>query len=1571
MFTGNIFGFVKENNLRSLLIIFFLLLSLFATIYLASQKQLFKKKAAELTVQLEKRPPEYAEGEIIVKFKPDTKISIKQGKDIDKETVNFNDLNQESIPNSLKTLDEKFKIEKIEKVFKGAEEPAKELTKFKQNFSQDISEGKRKINEEELLKIDLSRTYKISFSKKISVQNIIQSFYSNKINEIEYIQPNYIYRTSSLPNDPYFLDHYPDQTGGRDPDWNPSYDYQWNLKKIKIAEAWNMTGQDFETAVAIVDTGVDYTHSELGGCTLTQLNQNLCEKVTPGFNFVGSNNNPLDDHGHGTGLAGVISAISNNNQGIACMSKKVRIMPVKGLAQDGAGYDDVLTQAVRWAVDNGADVINMSWGNSEPFPSMSPTLKSVLDYAYFHNVILVAAAGNSNDDVGKGYWPANYQYVISVAASDENSQRAFYSNYGKVEVIAPGGNVPYNLLMLNAHDPLNPSQYLNLGDLPVGTGYIRLAGTSMATPHVAGLAGILLSTRTNLNPDEIKTLIEYFADEIGTAGNNKNFGWGMINVSAALQAVIDNNIPPAAEIYSPSRNVRVSGIFEIKGKTAVTNFQNYTLQVGLGENPQSWSSEGIILSNNGSTPVDNNILGTIDTTSYVGNWITIKLEVTNQGNIKKQDYVYVYVPKDNFNYTLGENKVVSDEIGDSLNPSGKYTDRYYTVWTDFRNTVNTGWPDTFFSLSSDEGNSFSTNIQVSDSSSEFDTYTPNIEVVSNAIYTIFSSSKEKIDFLSAPYSSDQRIVVKKSIDQGNTFQLANMLIIPDLVYPRGGGLMEIRTASFGNYLYITWQSGYKQNDNVDIYFTRFNVQTNAFEETKKIQTITYTSDMLNPYPSLVTDTEGTVYLAWTERIPNQQYNVYLIKSTNSGTSFSIARELFDTNKYFNPVLPRLGIDSNKQTILLSFAAQTPQSPYRDVWITKSIDKANTFSEPVNISAGVFQNAFYSSYLPAPITSNQAGIIVVAFRDVGFGEVYLRIIDSSLNKMSDPILVSPIETSLGFTPSLVTDPTGNNIFVLYSFYDPATSKSKIYSRLLSFITQIISPTTFPSNPPIPSSIYPPLPNPQNCPRITSTFSTYYGHAYINGQPAASGTKVWAVNPRGQIVGCQETGSSGIIPLFYIYGEDHIVDPPLPGMRDGERITMYVNTSLATSNPSSLIWHSDWNNHIIDLYASPQNPTLTPSRTPTPSPTPLIPTPSETPNPNFGKMVQFRPPGITTCSYILIPPNPQLIMGENYTIEFFFRPHEDILNPGIAGSGLYSLISKEGLFGGGWGAYNIFIKQLRLLAEIFHLSKTDGFVDGQAITTNPNLLQNQTWYFFKLVKQGNTINQYLNNNLVGTTTFNYGDILTEKNPYPTYIGNWKPFNSTGCFSGYKGEIDELRISNIARAIEPISSLPFTKDANTVALYHFDGNANETTNSSLNGIESGVEYLSYPQSTVFMSSWLTPTITPTVVPSATPTPTPVCPKGCPKVTSKIVGKEVDNKCWFQLDWNDTRNATGYRVYVNGIIKKQPSVSELLLRSQPCAATRFIIEPKTTVSGCPRVDCSKSEFTCTLPYAYPGSCR
>jgi len=331
-------------------------------------------------------------------------------------------------------------------------------------------------------------------SKDMTTAQLMDYF---KNHNVEYVEPHYMYVTNEtkahasdiVPNDEL-------------------YDrYQWNLPIIQTPAGWSFTKGAEEVIVGVVDTGVTLGHPDLQG------------HLVDGYNVVDPAKPPEDDVGHGTHVAGVVSALVDNGQGVAGMTWYNKVMPVKVLDSTGMGSTYSVAEGIIWATDHGAKVINMSLGN---YASAS-FLHDAIRYAYDRDVVLIAATGN--DNTSEPGYPAAYPEVFAVSATNQSQEKASFSNYGDyVDVVAPGENIA--------------STYTN-------NQYAALSGTSMASPHVAALAALIRSVNPALKNTEVYDIMRQSAVDLGTAGKDDYFGYGQINVARALQ--LASGQPPSQE----------------------------------------------------------------------------------------------------------------------------------------------------------------------------------------------------------------------------------------------------------------------------------------------------------------------------------------------------------------------------------------------------------------------------------------------------------------------------------------------------------------------------------------------------------------------------------------------------------------------------------------------------------------------------------------------------------------------------------------------------------------------------------------------------------------------------------------------------------------------------------------------------------------------------------------------------------------------------------------------------------------------------------------------------------------
>jgi len=328
---------------------------------------------------------------------------------------------------------------------------------------------------------------------------------------VEYAELNYYATISFVPDDTFFQ-------------------YQWNLGDsvsggIGTEAAWDIQMGDPNVIVAVLDTGVAYEDF----ARFRQAPDLAGTRFVPGYDFVNGDTHPNDDHGHGTHVAGTIAQNTNNSLGVAGVAFGCSIMPVKVISAKGLGdYFDIV-DGIYFAVNNGAKVINMSLGGDQD----SITLKNAVAYAYVAGVTVVCAAGNEFLEGSPPSYPAAYDdFCIAVGATRYDETRAYYSNTGSyVDLAAPGGDLlvdqngdGYGDGIVQQTFSLDPREFA----------YWFFQGTSMATPHVSGAAALLISNGVT-KPARVRQALESTAKDLGPPGWDEQYGWGLINIGAALR----------------------------------------------------------------------------------------------------------------------------------------------------------------------------------------------------------------------------------------------------------------------------------------------------------------------------------------------------------------------------------------------------------------------------------------------------------------------------------------------------------------------------------------------------------------------------------------------------------------------------------------------------------------------------------------------------------------------------------------------------------------------------------------------------------------------------------------------------------------------------------------------------------------------------------------------------------------------------------------------------------------------------------------------------------------------------
>ena len=365
---------------------------------------------------------------------------------------------------------------------------------------------------------------------------------------LEFIEPNFIVQASITPNDTNFSSlwglHNTGQSGGvADVD-------------IDAPEAWDTTTGDSELVVGVVDTGILYTHPDLASNMWTNPNEIAGNNIDDdgngvvddiyGYNAITNSGNPLDDHAHGTHCAGTIAGTGNNSQGVVGVAYSVKLMALKFLSSSGSGSTADAIKSINYAVTMKTEhnvnirVLSNSWGGG----GFSSALQTSIQAANDAGIVFAAAAGNnsSNNDTTPTY-PANYNVanVISVAAVDRTGTRASFTNFGAstVHIAAPGVSILSTVL---------------------SNGYASYNGTSMATPHVAGVAALVISENSDLTPTQVKSLLMDTSKRLDSL-DGKVISGGMVSAANALSGHV--NQAPTLEAIEDQDIYRPNGSFSV------------------------------------------------------------------------------------------------------------------------------------------------------------------------------------------------------------------------------------------------------------------------------------------------------------------------------------------------------------------------------------------------------------------------------------------------------------------------------------------------------------------------------------------------------------------------------------------------------------------------------------------------------------------------------------------------------------------------------------------------------------------------------------------------------------------------------------------------------------------------------------------------------------------------------------------------------------------------------------------------------------------------------------------------
>ena len=512
----------------------------------------------------------FVSAEFLVKFTHDAAVSFSSSGNIIHSGIS-----------SLDSLITEFCVQNVERTFPGERIKPKNICLF--------------------TAIGLDRIYTFEVCEEVDIQSAVAAFERNPF--VEYAEPNFIGQAHAIPNDPMFNVQWGLRNNGTNPPNHPGT----ADADIDAPEAWDIETGESSVIVAMLDTGVDWDHPDLSARIWNNADEtangidddgNGYIDDIRGWDFANNDNNPMDDHGHGTVNAGIVGASTNNGVGVAGVDWHCKLMPVKVLNQINWGQYSWWASGLQYAADNGAKVISMSMGGANP----SQTLKDAVDYAYGLNCVIVVSMGNDNSNTV--YYPAAYSNVIAVGATDTDDTRCVPpdwqpfgmqnggSNYGNhIDVVAPGNWI-------------NSTAWNNV--------YQYWAGTSMAAPFVSGLAALLFAKEPSLTNAAVQNIICITAeDQVGnpaedTVGWDKYYGFGRINAHDALLYLTE----PQLDIGSIVGGTRITATLNNTGFGDASDIQwNITITGGFFVLPRETSGSIPSLPGGGSTELSMSVFG--------------------------------------------------------------------------------------------------------------------------------------------------------------------------------------------------------------------------------------------------------------------------------------------------------------------------------------------------------------------------------------------------------------------------------------------------------------------------------------------------------------------------------------------------------------------------------------------------------------------------------------------------------------------------------------------------------------------------------------------------------------------------------------------------------------------------------------------------------------------------------------------------------------------------------------------------------------------------------------------------
>ena len=400
--------------------------------------------------------------------------------------------------------------------------------------------------------------------------------------------------------------------------WGQQYPDQWALKRIGFdatpKSAWRLVKRNAQAVVvAVIDTGIDWNHRNIDLENLWNKPNDTAGKGVEnviGWDYFDHDGKPWDYDGHGTFVAGVIAGSWKDKSGIAGINPFARLMILKAVNNFGHSRVSYIAEAIAYAVDNGARVINLSLGGKES----TKVAQAAIDYAYAKGAVIVVAAGNEGVDVSK-FGITGSDKVLTVAATGFDDQRAVFSNYGKISVAAPG----LDILSLRARRTDTMLGIEGVKYTPGGAfvgkdnRYYRASGTSFSAPLVSGLASLMIANDPSLTNKQVMNIIKSTARDVGTPGVDQYTGYGIIDARAALKAPKDYFLFAGISRVEVVQSRGVQAV-RVHGQADANGFKSASIEIGAGEAPAKWKLVG----NANKSADPDGVLGDIPATNFAG-----------------------------------------------------------------------------------------------------------------------------------------------------------------------------------------------------------------------------------------------------------------------------------------------------------------------------------------------------------------------------------------------------------------------------------------------------------------------------------------------------------------------------------------------------------------------------------------------------------------------------------------------------------------------------------------------------------------------------------------------------------------------------------------------------------------------------------------------------------------------------------------------------------------------------------------------------------------------------------------